>query len=209
MNKTNLVTLAGKFVGQRFGRLIVKSFSRAKQNEVTAHCDCDCGKTVVTRFTYLTNGHTKSCGCLSAKNSSERRKTHGKSRTAEYISWTAMIGRCLNQNNHAYDKYGGRGIYVCGRWRHSFPRFLADMGSRPSPSHSLDRINNNGPYSPSNCRWATPTQQNRNKRMNVVLDFDGRKMVLKEWADYVGVNYKTASARRRKGWSLQRIMASR
>lgn len=87
--------------------------------------------------------------------------------TPEYHSWTAMKSRCYNQNNHAYSRYGGRGIEVCPSWKESYKTFLADMGNKPSPAHSLDRIDNEGNYEPSNCRWATPTEQTVNQRIRI------------------------------------------
>lgn len=124
---------------------------------------CDCGGTTISQRTPLVKGVTKSCGCLSAKLSKKRFTKHGKYQTAEYTIWVGMIQRCENPKSFAYSYYGGRGIRVCERWR-LFENFLEDMGPRTSQSHSIDRINNDGNYEPSNCRWATPKEQSNNQR---------------------------------------------
>jgi len=117
-----------------------------------------------------------------------------------------MIQRCTNTNNPSYCHYGGRGIVVCERWRHCFENFLADMGQRP-PLLQLDRINNNGPYSPENCRWATIKQQRRNTRANLWLVWKGKRMTIAEAAEHAGLKYATLAGRLRRGWSVSKAMA--
>src|SRR6266436_4499546 len=107
--------------------------------------------------------------------------THGLTETADYASWCDMLTRCYNPRFNGYKYYGGRGITVCERWRHSFENFLADMGVKPSLKHSLDRIDCNGPYSPDNCRWATRLEQNANQRRIKLYTFGGETRHLKEW----------------------------
>jgi hypothetical protein len=126
-------------------------------------------------------------------------------KTPEYRAWSAMKLRCANPNNEQYHNYGGRGITVCDRWRQSFAAFLVDMGPRPSPRHSIDRIDNNGNYEPGNCRWATSREQNRNRRNNIVLTHDGRTMCLADWARELGVPRGTLLARYRDGQPPDRI----
>ena len=135
-------------------------------------CRCDCGKKTVARADSLVRRSTQSCGCLCREALADARKSHGESGThaggrtvrptAEYTCWASMIRRCENPNQNAY--VGALGIIVCKRWRHSFGAFLADMGRKPSPRHSIDRIDKNGNFEPRNCRWATPSQRNRNRR---------------------------------------------
>lgn len=157
--------------GMRFGRLVVISGEARRGNKRPAWiCRCDCGQ-VTRAFTYnIKNGHTKSCGCLKVDVTKAAKTTHGARRSEEYGIWTGILTRCYNKNCRAYDRYGGRGIVVCDRWRHDFAAFLADMGHRPSPRHSIDRYpDNNGNYEPGNCRWATVEQQNRNTKKNINL----------------------------------------
>ncbi len=133
---------------------------------------------------------------------------HGHNRkgrvTRTYRSWAAMRTRCTNPRQKDWHSYGGRGISVCSRWD-LFENFLADMGECPS-GHTLDRINSNGNYEPSNCRWATPQQQSRNTKRTVLIEFAGRRLCLKEWATEIGIPYGALYSRIRYGWPLERVL---
>lgn len=156
-----------KIEGGRFGRLTIIEFVETRQSNAYWRCACDCGGTAIVSTCHLRGGHTQSCGCLQAERTSKAKKTHGHSGnhtpTPTYRSWQMMKHRCEDTTAINYSRYGGRGISVCARWQ-KFENFLADMGERPR-GMSLDRHpNNNGNYEPGNCRWATPSQQARNRR---------------------------------------------
>jgi hypothetical protein len=151
--------------GIRFGMFTVVSFSRkSKSPDVTYwNCLCDCGN----EFERITGSmkNTLSCGCFRKLNTSRLQKTHGLRSSKEYSSWQNMKKRCYNPSSNRYKDYGGRGIVVCDRWRDSFENFIADMGRMPTDKrYSIDRIDNNGNYEPSNCRWATYLQQAKTNR---------------------------------------------
>jgi hypothetical protein len=120
-----------------------------------------------------------------------------------YRVWQAMITRCCNQNQPGYKNYGGRGIRVCDRWRNSFEAFIEDMGERPGPGYSLDRIDNDGNYEPGNCRWATRTEQRRNCRHLIKVMFEGREYLLFDLAKEHGLKPLTVRARLEAGWTLE------
>ena len=148
--------------GVKFNRLrVVSKAYTNKHRKVVWECLCDCGNTSFVTTRELKSGHTKSCGCLKKERiiNQSQKGFHQKNNKAEYNSYSSMKNRCYNSNCPHYDRYGGRGISVCDEWFESFETFLNDMGKRPSLEHTLDRIDVNGNYEPSNCRWATDQQQ--------------------------------------------------
>ena len=164
-------------------------------------CRCECGGfTKVTSYR-LKTGHTKSCGCL--KGGVIR---HGKTGTPEYYVWTSLRQRCNDSNTSSYQHYGGRGISVCERWN-DFANFLEDMGERPTPDHQIDRIENDGDYTPDNCRWATRRQQAGNKRVTRNITFNGETMCIRAWARKLDINYLTLYRRIVQAkWPIERAL---
>ena len=156
-------------------------------------CRCDCGTVITAILTNLRRGNTLSCGCLQKERAASAKYIHGYRNTTTYKSWTEMRGRCKNESNHAYYRYGGRGIKVCNRWS-SFILFLKDMGECP-PNMSIDRIDNDGDYEPGNCRWATKKEQARNTSRNIIIEYKGEKKCLASWAESCGI--KAATLRKR------------
>lgn len=131
-----------------------------------------------------------------------KNRTHGQSESSTYQSWQAMRRRCQDPNFNVYPNYGGRGIKVCDRWQ-SFVKFRADMGERPE-GHTLGRINTDGDYEPDNCRWETWTQQQRNRRGNHTITFDGLTLTMAEWSERTGIPYRSLEKRiNRDGWPVE------
>lgn len=199
--------------GRRFGRVVVDGPADIVHNPNGQpaqrwRCSCDCGAQLVTRGIALRHGHTRSCGCLQREKVGASRRTHGGSRTPEYHALAAMIRRCERPTGPDAHLYYARGITVCDRWRNDFAAFLADMGPKPSPQHSIDRIDVNGHYEPGNCRWALPVVQANNTRRNVYLTVDGETMSAAQWADRMGIRRSTVYARVARGWAVDRVLAA-
>jgi hypothetical protein len=195
--------------GCKFGKLTVIGFAGKRGQRVVWACRCECGNESVVITSGLNSGKTKSCGCLQREIVRCRQTTHGKSHTTEYKAWFAMIERCHNPSNPGYEGYGAKGIYVCEEWRESFENFLRDMGMKPTARHSIDRFpNQTGPYDPSNCRWATQSEQHENRCCTQFVEVDGVKMLLTEAAKSHGLEYATVRTRIKRGWSADRIFAN-
>ena len=174
-------------------------------------CRCICGnvKAITTVRLTGTRPHTKSCGCFQA-NFKHGHTKHNSPSTPEYSAWEGMNQRCSNPNTHRYDRYGGRGITICGRWRgeHGFQNFFSDIGLRPSPGHSLDRWPDpNGNYEPNNVRWATQAEQNRNRSGNHNITFQGETMCVTDWAKRLGLSL-SGLRHRLKNWDVGRALTA-
>lgn len=182
--------------GRRNDRIELTTFAYAKGHHNFWRYICDCGNVGVVDIGNFKA--TKSCGCLRREMTIARNTTHGlgraEDRPPEYESWSGIIQRCTNPKRDNFKYYGGRGITVCDRWL-KFENFLADMGYKPSPAHSIERRDNDGPYDKDNCYWATRLEQGRNKRNNRWYLLDGERKTLAECARELGVSRDTAAKR--------------
>ena len=192
------------FEGRVFGRLTVVRRSNKKGYW---WCQCSCGSAEKEiQHGNLTYGNTRSCGCLAKEVSIRENTTHGKTNTLVYKTWQGMHTRCKNPNYKLFHRYGGRGIYVCKRWQ-SFENFYADMGDKPKGS-SLDRIDNDGPYAPWNCRWTTSKNQGRNRCDNKLITYNGMTKTLIEWSEYLKISYSALCNRSKRGWTVERMLST-
>ncbi len=189
--------------GQRFNRLLVLAYAGKRGRQVMWRCQCDCGNKKDIRAATLKYGSTKSCGCLRV----DAAYRHGGSYSDEYRSWQHMKDRCTNKHADKYADYGGRGITCCDAWLHSFAQFYHDVGKRPTPLHTLERINNELGYFPDNVRWATRQEQCQNTRRNRHLAFHGETLCIDEWQRRLGMKRGTLNSRLNKlGWSIERAL---
>lgn len=221
-------------IGKRYNRLVVTGYIPGRTTPRSTPrfvCLCDCGRVKQVNAQQVVLGKVKSCGCYRVELGHQtiarvwatppRRvpkpkppgpgkgwsKTHGLSKAPGYQNWLAMMARCYNNSHVGYPRYGGRGITVCERW-HSPKNFLADMGNPPSASHSLDRIDNDGNYEPGNCRWATASEQHRNRSDNHLLTWQGRTACIAEWVEITGLPFDRILRRLRDGWSVEKALST-
>jgi len=200
-------------VGQRFGRLVVVEYARPGKRGAGATwlVRCDCGVERVVSAANLRRGCTQSCGCLNRDRTAEairkRCTRHGQAklkRTGTYSTWNSMKNRCDNPRAQDYYLYGARGISVCDRWR-DFKNFYADMGEKPA-GLTIERIDINGDYEPSNVRWATRAEQTRNTRSNRNLTVNNLTLCVTDWAIKVGVRRNLIYQRLNAGWEIERAI---
>ena len=191
--------------GQRFGKLVVISEEEKRGEARMWKCKCDCGNDVVVMQRHLSSGHTKSCGCLRR----EAKIKHGENRTRLYRVWEQIRSRIYNPNCKHYKHYGGRGITMCDEWQDysNFREWALATGYNVNAKHgecTIERIDVNGNYEPSNCCWVTQAQQMLNTRRSRVIEYNGLKMTVKEWADYLNMPYGRLTSRLNKlGWSIE------
>lgn len=202
-------------IGKTYNKLTVIDYAYTENNTTYWKCQCSCGKEVILPYYKLTSGQTKSCGCLYQDNLEKIRSgekqppnfKHGDSNDRIYNIYQGMKDRCYNKRNKNYMDYGGRGIEVCQEWINSYISFKKwSLLNGYQDGLTIDRIDVNGNYYPENCRWADVIQQNNNKRTNIIIDYNGQKLTLKQLSEVVGINYRTLYDRYRKGWSLERMV---
>lgn len=191
-------------IGQRYGRLRVVG----QEQDARRHywvCQCDCGERASVYKYFLLKGLTTSCGCRAQETRTRHGFTTHASKARVYRIWQGMWERCRNPKNSGYARYGAQGITVCDRWK-DFSQFLEDMGLPPSTKHSIDRMDSNGGYEPSNVRWATHKEQNRNMRSNVWIALGGERRILTDWARGRGLYPETVRKRLRLGWTVEEAL---
>ncbi len=176
-----------EYKGERFGSLIIVDVKEAsvKGSRTKFICECDCGMSLEAIPRLVVSGRVVSCGCAKiskAQALGKKNRTHGMTRTSEYRSWIAMKSRCYDEDREGYKNYGGRGIKVCDRWLNSFELFFKDIGPKPGPEYTVDRIDNDGDYEPDNCRWATRQEQSNNRRNSKLIHYRGSLKSLPEIA---------------------------
>lgn len=189
--------------GKRFGRLLAIEYLPAAARW---RCVCDCGREHLVTSALLRDGRAQSCGCLRRELTTARATRHGLHGSKAYQAWNHLRQRCDNPSVHNFARYGGRGISYDPRWR-DFTAFLEDMGEPPDPSYSIDRIDNDGPYCKSNCRWASPVEQARNRTNGVVFVVDGQQLTVAELSAKTGIPRNTLLMRRHRGWPDERVAA--
>ena len=199
--------------GQRYGRLTaLKVCGKTEYGQTQWECECDCGNKIFVGIGNLRSGHTKSCGCLSREKSSEigkRNLKHGESFSRIYGIYSNILNRCLVHTSKDYKKYGGRGITVCEEWKKSYETFRDwALANGYKDSLSIDRIDNNGPYAPWNCRWTTAKVQQNNTRFNRVITYNGETHTLAQWSEITRINYYTLWSRLKNGWSVEKALTT-
>lgn len=202
----------GRFIdltGQRFGHLVVeRKATPTKDGAVQWLCTCDCGTRKEIRGKHLRDGRSKSCGCYRVKNTAKMFTKHGMSESRIYTIWVGMKDRCTNVHNVEYEQYGGRGILVCEEWQTFEPFYEWAFANGYREELTIDRVDNNGNYEPSNCRWSTYSEQANNTSRNHVLRFNDEEHTIREWEDILGVRPNTIRGRIWKGWTVEQALTT-
>lgn len=182
-------------IGQKFNRLTVISRAENTKSGMTCWlCQCDCGKQKIVAGKHLKSGRIKSCGCYNHDSLVKRNTTHGLTNTRLFRIWGNMKDRCYNPNKSNYPYYGGRGIQICQEWLDNFENFYVwAINNGYQRNLSIDRINGNGNYEPSNCRWVTQKEQNNNRRDNKLITFKNETHTIPEWAEKLKINKHSLS----------------
>lgn len=200
--------------GKKFGRLTVIRQSDnhtypCGNSSVTWECKCDCGNLVTVLSRSLTKGATLSCGCYHKELAKKQKTIHGKHNTRLYRIWYKMHDRCYNIKSSAYKNYGNRGIIICDKWKNDFMSFYEwAMNNGYSDELTIDRINVNGNYEPSNCRWVNRKFQANNRRNNNIITYNNESLTISEWADKINMNRSTFANRLSSGWNVEKSITT-
>ncbi len=193
--------------GEIYGQLKAIEFcGKTKHNQAIWTFECTaCGNVIERPAHVVRNGNTRSCGCVTNALKSKNRATHGLANRPEYSSYRAMLARCFNQKNNLFHRYGGRGITVCDRWvgEDGPTNFFADMGEKPSKGHSIERIDNDGNYCPTNCVWATRSEQMQTRSTTRLIRFDDLEMSIAAWERHLGFGLGVVRDRLNRGWPVE------
>ena len=197
--------------GQRFGRwTVIEQCGVDHRGEKLYRCQCDCGNVGVVRSSSLRDGRSSSCGCFANELTSKRSKTHGMTNTRLFNIWSGMRSRCYSTTDYHYKWYGARGITMCDEWKNDFQTFYNwAISSGYDDGLSIDRIDNNGNYEPSNCRWTTHAEQMRNQGRNIMLTYNGKTLCAMDWSRETGLSDATIRWRKNKlGWSDEKTLTT-
>lgn len=194
--------------GKKFGRLtVIRELPERKHHSVLWLCRCECGNEVKVKSSNLNSGRSQSCGCLRVEHSIKAHQTHKKSDTKLFAVWCSMRFRCNNPNDKSYHNYGARGIRVCDEWTNSFSSFYNwALSNGYNDGLTIDRINNDGNYEPSNCRWVSRKVQGNNSRKNRLITIDNETKTLSQWCEQLGLKYQTIEMRLYRGWDERRAL---
>lgn len=192
-------------IGKVFGRLTVISRAGSSARNSTWNCLCQCGNTTIVPSNNFRNSNTSSCGCYRA----EQQTVHGMTGSPLYSTWEGIVQRTTNPNSEGYSAYGGRGIKMCAEWRNDFLQFQKDMGDKPTVHHTVERLDNNGNYEASNCRWATQKEQGNNRSNNRHLTYLNETKTLTQWSEQFGIIPRTLTSRiDTLGWSVEKAITT-
>lgn len=196
--------------GKKFTRLtVIARHGSTKSKKAVWLCQCECGGKTKVTSQMLTSGRTKSCGCLHKEQLSAGHSTHCLSKTRLHKAWCNMKTRCYNQNNKDYSRYGGRGIIMCDEWKNDFVSFYNwAIINGYNDMLTLDRIDNNGNYEPSNCRWITMQKQCNNRHSNHMITYNGETHTISEWSEIVGMSRDALVSRLRRGWDIEKTLTT-
>jgi len=190
-------------IGDRFSRLKVIAITKNKDNRTRYKCECDCGNVVCVEARFLFNGDSMSCGCFARETFIKRNTKHGGSKTRVYKIWEGMKARCNNSNNPSFEYYGKRNISICDEWEKEFMNFYSwAMSNGYRDDLTIERINNDGNYEPSNCKWATPKEQNNNTRHNRIVEYEGNKFNLTQLSEKYNIPFSVLKHRLNKNWGI-------